>query len=29
MKNVHLLKISLLMQSGGGIYATLCSDDSI
>ena len=28
-KNVHLLKISLLVKIGEEIYATLCSDDSI
>ena len=29
MKNVHSLKINLLVQIGGEILATLCSDDSI
>ena len=29
MKNVYLLKISLLVQIGEEIKATLCSDDSI
>ena len=29
MKNVHFLKISLLVQFGEKIKATLCSDDSI
>ena len=29
MENMHLLKLSLLVQIGGEILAPLCSDDSV